>query len=285
MGSLESPVGYFFADIEGSTERWEKAQGAMQLAVARFELLTDELFARHGGVVQDRAGDGVFAIFKSGNPLQCALEMQLSMQRTDWSSVGGLDLRIGVHAGEDVGGNDVDRAVANRGSRIMSSGWGGQIVVSSDAANSFATPEGAHLQDLGLCRFKGVKDALQLFSLVHPELRRAEFPPLRSMLFEGPTAEQMSGPMFGRQAEFGELLSKLSQRRFVTLVGLGGNGKTRLALKAGIPTCCVRRTVAGNARYGLTNGRGLGLRSRAGAGARARNAGSTSAQLTRRTHQ
>ena len=129
MGSLESPVGYFFADVEGSTERWEKAPGPMQIAMARLEALTDELFAQHGGVIQDRAGDGVFAIFKLGNPLQCALEMQLAMQRSDWSSVGGLDLRIGVHAGEDVGDNQVDRVVANRGARIMSSGWGGQIVV------------------------------------------------------------------------------------------------------------------------------------------------------------
>lgn len=233
MGSLESPIGYFFADVEGSTERWEKAPGPMQISMARLEALTDELFAQHGGVIQDRAGDGVFAIFKLGNPLQCALEMQLAMQRSDWSSVGGLDLRIGVHAGEDVGDNQVDRVVANRGARIMSSGWGGQIVVSDDAADNFGTPEHAQLRDLGVCRFKGIKDALHLASLVHPALRRTEFPPLRSTLFDGAAAEMLAGPIFGRQAELSEVVSTLSQRRLVTLVGLGGNGKTRLALQVG----------------------------------------------------
>ncbi len=35
MGSSEPPVGYLLADIEGSTERWERAPAPMQVAVAR----------------------------------------------------------------------------------------------------------------------------------------------------------------------------------------------------------------------------------------------------------
>jgi class 3 adenylate cyclase len=233
MGSSGSPVGYFFADIEGSTERWEKAPAQMQLAVARLDALIEELIARNGGVIQDRSGDGVFATFRSGNPLQCATEMQLAMQRSDWSAVGGLYLRIGVHACDDDGLERVDRAVANRGARIMSSGWGAQIVVSGDATERFKTPEGGLLTDLGLCRFKGVKEPLRLSSLVHTDMQRTEFPPLRTLLFEGPAAEMLGGPLFGRQRELGELLTKLTQRRLVTLVGPGGNGKTRLALQAG----------------------------------------------------
>ncbi|MEZ5972709.1 MAG: adenylate/guanylate cyclase domain-containing protein [Hyphomonadaceae bacterium] len=233
MRSSGPPVGYLFADIEGSTERWERAPAQMQRAVARLDALVEELISHHGGVIQDRSGDGVFATFRSGNPLQCALEMQLAMQRQDWSSVGGLDLRIGVHACADDGSGQVDRAVANRGGRIMSSGWGGQIVVSDDAVAGFAAPTDAELLDLGLSRFKGVKEPLRLSSLVHAKLKRTEFPPLRSLLFEGASPEALAGPIFGRTKELGDILSKLTQTRSLTLVGPGGNGKTRLALRTG----------------------------------------------------
>lgn len=234
MGTSGPPVGYLFADIEGSTERWEKTPAQMQLAVARLDALVDELIARHGGVIQDRSGDGVFATFRSGNPLQCALEIQLAMQGQDWSAVGGLDLRIGVHASEDDSAGQVDRAAANRGGRIMASGWGGQIVVSDIASARFSAPQDAELLDLGLNRFKGVKEPLHLASLVHPALKRTEFPPLRSLLFEGAVGpEALAGPIFGRTRELGEILAKLAQTRSLTLLGPGGNGKTRLALRVG----------------------------------------------------
>ncbi len=34
------------------------------------------VIARHGGVVQTRAGDGVFAVFLNGNATRCAMELQ-----------------------------------------------------------------------------------------------------------------------------------------------------------------------------------------------------------------
>jgi len=147
MSSSGSPAGYLFADIEGSTERWERNPGHMQIAVARLDSLIEDAVAHHGGIIRDRAGDGLFATFGTGNPLQCALDLQLEVQRIDWSDVGGLALRIGVHAGDDDRSGQVDRVVANRAARIMSSGWGGQIVVSRVAAERYALPEGGALVD------------------------------------------------------------------------------------------------------------------------------------------
>ncbi len=273
MESSEPPVGYLFADIEGSTERWEKARTQMQLAVARLGAIVEDLIVRHGGVIEDRSGDGVFATFRPGNPLQCALEMQLTMQRQDWSAVGGLDVRIGVHACDDDGSGEVDRAVANRGSRIMSSGWGGQIVLSDVAVARYRTPPGAVLLDLGLNRFKGIAEPLRLASLTHPDLKRTEFPPLRSLLFAGNGPETLVGPIFGRKRELGELLSKLAQTRSLTLVGPGGNGKTRLALHAGAeiassqPVCFASlETVTNTDEAALIVAFALGLRLNVGRG-------------------
>ncbi len=229
MNSRGSPVGYLFSDIEESTERWEKYPAQMQLAVARHDALIDEIVARHGGVIQDRAGDGVFATFRSGNPLQCALDIQLEMQRSDWSAVGGLLVRVGVHTGAAIDQGKVDRPAINRASRIMSSAWGGQIVVSAEAKAAYAAPADSNLMDLGVCRFKGIEEPIRLCSLVHPVLQRTEFPPPRSQLLHGLTGPDVSEPMFGRQRELEEVLARLATCRLVTIIGHGGNGKTRLA--------------------------------------------------------
>lgn len=227
MHSRGSPVGYLFTDIEGSTERWEKTQAQMQLATARLDAIIDGLIARHGGVIHDRAGDGVFAIFRDGNPLQCALDMQLEIQRHDWSAVGGLYVRVGVHAGRTW-----NRAAVNRASRIVSSGWGGQIVVSGAARDLFEAPVGSEFADLGICHFKGIDEPLHLSGLVHPELDRTEFPPLRSLLVHNVSGPAVDGPMFGRDRELSQVLAMLASERLVTLIGAGGNGKTRLAAQA-----------------------------------------------------
>ncbi len=228
MSSRGSPVGYLFSDIEGSTERWEKTPAQMQVAAARLDALIDEIVLRHGGVVQDRAGDGVFATFRTGNPLQCALDIQLEIQRNDWSAVGGLFVRVGVH-----GSRVSDRAAVNRASRIMSSGWGGQIVVSGDAKDLYAAPAGSELIDLGVGHFKGIEEPLVLSGLIHPDLQRTEFPPLRSLFVQGVSGPAVDGPIFGRERELNEVLVELSRRRLLTIIGPGGNGKTRLAAQAG----------------------------------------------------
>lgn len=222
-------VGYLFSDIEDSTERWERAPQRMRLAVARQNAIIDDLVARYGGVVHDRAGDGVFAIFPLGNPLECALEIQLAMQREDWSAVGGLELRLGVHIGAD--GPTVDQASVNRAARIMGSGWGGQIVVSGEAIAAYAAPTDATFVDLGVCQFKGIDEPLRLSGLIHPLLEKREFPPLRSHHVQGVTIPRAAGPLFGRRRETAEIVAQLSQVRLLTIVGPGGNGKTRLAIE------------------------------------------------------
>ena len=231
-------AGYLFTDIEDSTERWEQAPQRMRLAVERQNAIIDGLVARHGGFIHDRAGDGVFAIFASGNPLECALQIQLAMQREDWSTVGGLALRLGVHVGKVADGATVDQASVNRAARIMGSGWGGQIVVSGDAVAAYTAPTDATFVDLGVCQFKGIDEPLRLSGLIHPLLEKKEFPPLRSHYVQGLNIPKPAAPLFGRARETGEILDQLSSSRLLTIVGPGGNGKTRLAIE--LATECSR---------------------------------------------
>lgn len=226
----ERPLGYLFTDIDGSTEKWERSVEAMTLAQARHDSLLNEIIAKNGGIIQDRAGDGVFAVFHTGNPLQCAFDLQCALQAEDWESVGGLQVRIGVHCGTG-GAKEIDKRSANRAARIVASAWGGQIVVSAAAAAAFDMPAACECTDLGFCRLKGLAEPMRLFGLMHPRLARNEFPPLRTLLDHGHTVPVSIVPMHGRDEEVREITSKLAIVRQVTIVGPGGNGKTRLALE------------------------------------------------------
>jgi predicted ATPase/class 3 adenylate cyclase len=224
-------VGYLFSDIEGSIERWERAPERMREAVARLSAIIDDHISRCGGSIHDRAGDGVFAIFTSGNPLQCALDIQLAMQREDWSGVGGLDIRLGVHVGQPLDNEAVDQPSVNRAARIMASGWGGQIVVSGEAIAAYEAPAGTIFVDLGVCHFQGIQEPLRLSGLVHPSLVKTQFPPLRSHSIQAIDLPRALGPFIGRERESAEVKERLAEARLLTIVGPGGAGKTRLAVE------------------------------------------------------
>jgi len=232
MTAGKTPTGYLFTDIDGSTERWERWPLQMKAAVARHDALVEDLIRRHGGELKNWTGDGVFAAFEAGDPIRCALEIQLALQDEDWSEVGGLFVRIGVHADTPEQGNGEQQISINRAARIMASAWGGQIVVSEGALQAFARPPECRLTDQGFCHLKGVDEPLRLYGLVHHSLARTEFPPLQSLAFCAGTLSDQATPFFGRERETAHItgLLKAPQTRLVVLVGPGGNGKTRLAV-------------------------------------------------------
>lgn len=226
-------VAYLFTDIDASTERWERAPAEMAKAVARHDEILRAILSLHGGVIRDHAGDGFFAVFDGGSPLQCALEIQLNIQHESWPIVGGLSVRIGIHFALSDPRSGTDQVDVNRAARIAACGWGGQIVISEQALNALALPPRANVEDQGLCRLKGLESPLRLFSVSHPELRRSVFPPLRAILANAQTVPLDRQPLFGREHEVANILSQLnSGERFVTITGPGGQGKTRLAIAA-----------------------------------------------------
>jgi len=114
----------------------------------------------------------------------------------------------------------------------MAVAHGGQVVV-SDAVEVLVrdalAPE-VTLIDLGEHRLRDLAQPVRVFQLAHPDLRR-EFPPLRSVdVFPGNLPVQLTS-FVGREAELGGLAKALDEWRMVTLTGVGGVGKTRLAVQ------------------------------------------------------
>lgn len=228
------PAGYLIADVEDSTPRWERDAGAMRAAMARTAALVEAAVARHGGRVDHVIGDEMFAIFEQGDVLGCALDIQRRMQAEPFEEVGGLALRIGVHAGPIGQAGAPDPVTANRTSRIAACAWGGQIVVSGDAREAFALPAGAWTEDFGAVRLRGVFSPIRLLGLLGEGLGRTIFPPLRSHSLEPVALPVATGPLIGRDADLSDILRALCERgvRHLTIVGPAGAGKTHLALAA-----------------------------------------------------
>src|SRR6516165_9690164 len=122
-------VTFLFSDIEGSTQRWEAHREAMKAAVARHEQHMRAAIAQHGGYTFKTMGDAFCSAFPTApQALGAAIEAQLALAKEDFSSVGGLRVRMGMHAGyADERNGDYFGPAVNRVARLMSIGHGGQV--------------------------------------------------------------------------------------------------------------------------------------------------------------
>ena len=229
-----SRVTYLFSDIEGSTLLWEAEPQRMHLALARHDALVRAAVERHRGSVVKMTGDGVHAAFDSPlDALLATLEMQhaLAAPRAD----GELELRVrcGLHAGSDERRDgDYFGPAVNRAARIMSAAHGGQILLSQAVAAGLAQglPDGVALRDLGALRLRDLASPERVFQVVAPPLR-TEFPALRALESTPNNLPQQLNSFIGRERELQEVKQLLRKCRLLTLLGMGGIGKSRLSLQ------------------------------------------------------
>jgi predicted ATPase/class 3 adenylate cyclase len=229
-------VAFLFTDIEGSTQRWESHREAMDDAVKRHDALLREAIDRHNGYVFKAIGDAFCVAFaRVSDAVTAACEAQLALSEEDFSAVGGLPIRMGLHAGEASERNsDYFGPAVNRVARLMSIGHGGQILVSGvtrDLAHS-DLPPGASLVDLGSHRLKDLTEAEQVWQLTIAGLP-AEFPALKSLDTIPNNLPIQRTSFRGRERDLEDVKSLLAQHKLLTLFGSGGVGKTRLALQVG----------------------------------------------------
>lgn len=236
MNRPTGTVTFLFSDIEGSTQRWERDSAAMSQALQQHDALMRESIEAHGGYVFKVVGDAFFAAFATApGALAAAVRAQRALAAIDFSSVGGLGVRMALHSGdaEERAGDYFGPAV-NRTARLVAIGHGGQVLVSASAADLLndAMPPQHGLRDLGLHGLKDLSRAEHVFQVLAPQLD-GSFPALRSLDALPNNLPVQLTSFVGREEQIGEIARLLQRGPLITVAGPGGVGKTRCALRAG----------------------------------------------------
>jgi predicted ATPase len=206
----------------------------MRSALAVHDEIVRETLESAGGLVFSTGGDGFGAAFsRAGEAVAAALAVQQGLADQDWPGEVRLWVRMGLHTGEaEERGGDYFGAEVSRAARLMAVAHGGQVVCSQATADLArgGLPAGASVRDLGVHRLRDLSEPLRVFQVVGERLP-SRFPPLLSMdAFPGNLPLQVSS-FVGRDMELGRVAKSLHEARVVTLTGVGGVGKTRLALR------------------------------------------------------
>jgi len=211
-----------FTDVEGSTRRWQEDEEGMRAALARHDKIVRSAIEDAGGVVFSTMGDGMAAAFANASgALNAALDAQDALAEV-------LPVRMGLHTGEaELRDGDYFGTAVNRCARLMAVAHGGQVVCSEVTAELVRDAQPTALVDLGEHRLRDLDRPLRVF-----QVGEGRFPALRSLdAFPGNLPLQLSS-FVGRERDLARVGAALADGRVVTLTGVGGVGKTRLALQA-----------------------------------------------------
>jgi predicted ATPase/class 3 adenylate cyclase/Tfp pilus assembly protein PilF len=240
-------ITFLFTDIEGSTTLWEQHPEAMQASLARHDRLLRQAIESSNGCIVKSTGDGVYAVFAAAkDALAACLAAQRGFQAPEASAPNpeptatltrlpiSLRVRMGLHTGAaEFRDGDYFGASLNRTARIMSAAHGEQVLLSVATAELVRghLPEGVTLREMGEHRLKGLLNSERLLQVVAVDLR-ADFPPLASLTGHSLPAER--DDFVGRREPLAELARRLGTgARLVSVLGLGGTGKTRLVTRFG----------------------------------------------------
>ena len=192
----------------------------MRKALAAHDETLRSAVEAHNGFMFKHTGDGVCAAFSSPRAaVDAAVAAQMALE---------LPVRMGIATGEaELRDGDYFGAVLNRAARMMAAGHGGQILMADSTA---VLVSGVDVRDLGPRRLRDVPTPVGVFQVRAPGLR-AEFPPLRVLETSPGNLRPAASSFIGRVSELDEVQAVVKAHRLVTLTGVGGVGKTRLALE------------------------------------------------------
>ena len=190
----------------------------MRVALAAHDEVLRGAIEAHGGLLFKHTGDGVCAAFSSPrSAVDAAVAAQRALE---------LPVRMGLATGEaELREGDYFGTVLNRAARVMAAGHGGQVLLDGTTAGLASSID---LIALGPRRLRDIAKPVEMFQVLAVGLR-SKFPPLKTLDAAPGNLRPPTTSFIGREAELAEVQEALKAHRLVTLTGVGGVGKTRLA--------------------------------------------------------
>jgi class 3 adenylate cyclase len=227
---------FLFTDIEGSTRLWERDAEAMQAALTGHDEIPQSAIEEHGGHVFKTVGDAFCTAFPTApDAVEAALAAQRGLYTEEWNENYTIRARMALHTGTaEARGGDYFGPPVNRVARLLSTGYGGQTLLSLATQELVRDqlPSGVELLDLGERRLKDLFRPERIFQLTAPD-SPSIFPSLKTRDERLNNLPVQRTPLVGREKEVEEVCGVLRREevRLLTLTGPGGTGKTRLALQ------------------------------------------------------
>ncbi len=225
---------FLLSEIIDAARLWEEYPDAMAPAVERHEAVSHEAMTFHGGTICKATGDAIVVAFPNvKSAAAAAVAAQRMLGRLDFGEIRDLQVRMAIHTGRtyERGGNYFGPTL-NRAARILPLARGGQIVLSAAAVEILREnlPPESMLQDLGIHTLRDLTRPEHLYLLHHPDLKQSLPPPVAPIAVRNNLPHALSS-FVGRKQELASVRDLLRTNRLVTVTGLGGSGKTRLALQ------------------------------------------------------
>jgi predicted ATPase len=223
-------------DIVDSTRLWAVHPSEMATDLEAHDRTVRAVVGEFGGSVFKHTGDGAIAAFADPTAgVLAAAEIQRTISGLTWRTPDGLQVRVAVNTGAVVERDgDLFGTPVNRVARLVSVCPPGAVLVANSTASLIED------SSLGPIELRVVGRAA-LKGLAHPETVRAlvglglvEVGHLRGELAAPrapgslPVVEE---PLVGRGEELKAVATGVLAHPVVSIVGVGGMGKTRLALE------------------------------------------------------
>ncbi|HSR31914.1 MAG TPA: adenylate/guanylate cyclase domain-containing protein [Anaerolineae bacterium] len=227
-------VTFLFTDIEGSTKLAQQHRATWEALRDRHHAILRSALANHGGYLFEIVGDSFCVAFdRPADAVRTALQAQRDLNSEPWGDAH-LRVRMGIHTGaaESEGEHYRGYLALSSVSRIMSAAHGGQVLLSQSTCELVEgeLPEEASLRDMGQHRLKDLRRSQHLYQLVAADLP-SDFPAPKSLDLHPHNLPIQLTSFVGREEVFPELSALIGSTRLLTLTGVGGTGKTRLALQ------------------------------------------------------
>ena len=222
-------------DIVDSTRLWAQHEQEMAQDLEEHDRAVRDVVARRGGSVFKHTGDGAIAAFADPTAaVVAAAELQQAMSALAWRTPDGLRVRVAVNTGAVVERDgDLFGTPVNRVARLVDLCPPGAVLV-ANSTTGLVTASSLSLlalRPVGRVALKGLEHPETVHALVGPGL--TDVTHVAGDLGTASTPGSLPRadlPLVGRGEESKAAWAAVLADPIVSIIGVGGMGKTRLAL-------------------------------------------------------